>query len=151
MKRPRTNYIVVHCAATPPTLDIGVAEIRKWHTDPPPEGRGWSDIGYHFVIRRNGNIETGRPHATQGAHVAGYNAESVGICLVGGVDATHKPSPNYTEAQWIALRALVHAMTIEYPNAEVLGHRDFPNVAKACPSFAVKPWWINALADIEDM
>ena len=137
MKRPRTRYIVVHCAATKPTQDVGVAEIRDWHVTQ----RKWADIGYHYVIRRNGNIETGRPHPDIGAHVEGHNRESVGLCLVGGVSATNEPEANYTQAQWASLKALVHAMTVEYSDAQVVGHRDFPGVTKACPCFDVARWW----------
>ena len=138
-------YIVVHCAATPPSADIGVAEIRRWHV----EDRGWSDIGYHYVIRRNGTIEPGRPHDVVGSHVRGHNRDSVGICLVGGVNAAGAPDANYTDAQWASLKAIVHAMTVEYPHAEVLGHHDFPGVEKACPCFVVRDWWEPLRQEIE--
>ena len=83
--RSSTKYIVIHCAATKPSMDIGAAEIRKWHTDPP---RNWDDIGYHYVVRRSGTIEkpmleVGRYLEIPGAHVANHNHESIGICLVG--------------------------------------------------------------------
>lgn len=144
-KRSSTDYIVIHCSATPPSMDIGVEEIRRWHT----EERGWADIGYHYVIRRDGSIEIGRrsseeiPYewdSAQGAHVSGWNHRSVGICVVGGVDAEGNPEANFTDNQWIALGVLVQALEMKYPNAEVLGHRDFPGVAKACPSFDVREW-----------
>ena len=77
-KRRETRDIVVHCSATPPKMDIGVREIRTWHIK-----RGFVDVGYHYVIRRDGSVETGRPHDTQGAHVRSFNKFSVGICLVG--------------------------------------------------------------------
>jgi N-acetylmuramoyl-L-alanine amidase len=74
------THIVMHCTATPGTADIGAAEVNRWHLQ-----RGWSGIGYHFVIRRNGTVEAGRPIEKKGAHVAGFNAKSVGISLAGGV------------------------------------------------------------------
>lgn len=134
-KRARTDYIVVHCAATPPTMDIGRAEIDRWHRQ-----LGWLMIGYHFVIRRDGTIEKGRDEAVPGSHVAGYNANSVGICLVGGVDAKGKPQQNYTPQQYAALTKLLRELKGRYPDAVVQGHRDFPKVAKACPCFDVRKW-----------
>lgn len=134
-KRTRTDYIVVHCAATPPTLDIGRAEIDRWHRQ-----LGWLMIGYHYIIRRDGTIEKGRDEAVPGSHVAGYNANSVGVCLVGGVDAKGNPQQNYTPAQYAALTKLLRELKARYPHAEVLGHRDFPKVAKACPCFDVRRW-----------
>ena len=136
MLRRETTALVVHCAATTPTQDIGAAEIRKWHV----EERGWSDIGYHYVIRRNGTVETGRPVTDVGAHVAGYNSETVGICLVGGINERGDPDANYTDAQWNSLHGLLVALRVRYPHARICGHRDFPNVLKACPSFDVASW-----------
>jgi len=134
-KRTRTDYIVVHCAATPPTLDIGRAEIDRWHRQ-----LGWLMIGYHFVIRRDGTIETGRDIDVPGSHVSGYNANSVGICLVGGVDAKGKAEANYTAAQYASLAKLLRELKAKYPNAVIQGHRDFPKVAKDCPCFDVRKW-----------
>jgi len=136
MARKKTDWIVIHCSATRPTQDIGAKEIRKWHKD-----KGWIDIGYHFVIRRNGVVEKGRPVDDIGAHVAGYNSNSVGVCLVGGIgENSFAPENNFTKAQWSALKALVADLVKRYPNAKVQGHRDFPKVAKACPCFDAKPW-----------
>ena len=149
--RRRTDYIVVHCSATPPTADIGADEIREWHVNK----NGWRDIGYAAVIRRNGEIEFGRHFDDIGAHVRGVNAKSVGICLVGGVDANGVPENNFTEAQDTSLYYLVYMLHKAYPNAEVLGHRDLsPDLdgdgiieehewLKACPCFDVKIWWEN--------
>ncbi len=100
------------------------------------------DIGYHKVIRRDGTIENGRELTTPGAHARGFNHVSWGICLVGGVESDNKtPEANYTHAQWEALLWLVNDMKKEVPSAEVLGHRDLPNVNKGCPSFDVREWW----------
>ncbi|MQB00681.1 MAG: lysozyme [Actinobacteria bacterium] len=132
--REKTDLIVVHCAATPSNMDIGADEIRRWHKE-----KGWLDIGYHYVIRRNGKIEEGRHVLAQGAHVRGYNDHSVGICLVGGVDANNKrkAKDNFTVDQWISLGWLLAAMHGMFPDAKIVGHRDL-DPHKACPSFDVK-------------
>lgn len=136
MARTRTDYIVIHCSATRAIQNIGVKEITEWH-----KSRGFKTVGYHFVIRRDGKVEEGRPVDAIGAHVAGHNSNSVGICLVGGLNNdTYKPEANYTVAQWASLRTLVAWLIKKYPNARVLGHRDFPGVAKACPCTNAKDW-----------
>ena len=136
-KRKETKYIAVHCAATPDGMDIGVKEIDRWHRT-----KGFLKVGYHFVVRRGGQLEIGRDEDEIGAHVQGYNAVSIGVCLVGGVDAedVSKAENNFTKEQFSTLRTLLERLQIQYPDAEVLGHRDFPDVAKACPSFDVRAW-----------
>lgn len=131
------KYIAVHCSATKASMDIGAKEIRKWHV----EERKWSDIGYHFVIRRDGTLEFGRPLERAGSHVKNYNTTSIGICMVGGIDAQGKAENNFTEAQFERLRLLLSNLTAQFPAAEVKGHRDFPGVHKDCPCFDVKKWW----------
>lgn len=118
-------------------MNIDAAVIDRWHRE-----KGWRRIGYHYVIRRNGALEVGRPLDQVGAHVLGFNSESIGVCLVGGVDADGQPADNFTSAQYRRLRALLTQVLIpKFPGAIVQGHRDFPNVNKACPSFDVKSWW----------
>lgn len=145
--RRRTDYIVIHCSATPPHSDIGADEIDEWHKQ-----RGWSGIGYHAVIRRDGEVEFGRHFDEPGAHVKGQNYRSVGVCMVGGVDADGKSENNFTEEQWESLALLVATLERAYPNADVLGHRDLsPDLdgdgvieqhewLKDCPSFDVREW-----------
>lgn len=136
MKRLKTDWLVIHCSATRAIMDVGARDIRQWH-----RAKGWSDIGYHFVIRRSGRVEAGRRLDEVGAHVAGYNADSVGVCLVGGLnDDTWQPENNFTPQQWESLTALLKRLVKKYPNAKVLGHRDFPDVKKACPCFDAIPW-----------
>lgn len=138
------EYIVCHCSATPPSMDIGVDEIDKWHRE-----RGWSKIGYHIVIRRNpgelgGLIEYGnRSLLDPGAHVRGYNYKSIGVCMIGGVDKNNKPNNNFTEDQFGSLRDTINFLIKIFPSAVVQGHRDFPNVNKSCPCFNVKDWMIH--------
>jgi N-acetyl-anhydromuramyl-L-alanine amidase AmpD len=127
------NLIVVHCSATPPSADIGADEIRQWHKE-----RGFHDIGYHYVIRRNGTLEIGRDVAKPGAHAKGHNAYSVGICLVGGVDKNGAPDANFTLSQYRTLYQLLFEFDArDYPEARSCGHRDLPDVKKACPCFDV--------------
>lgn len=136
MARKKTDHIVIHCSATRAIQKIGAADIRKWHL-----AKGWKDIGYHFVIRRDGKVEKGRGVDEIGSHVAGHNVNSLGICLVGGLNNdTYKPEANYTAAQWATLKVLILSLLKKYPKAKVLGHRDFPGVQKACPCFDAKVW-----------
>nr|WP_250808748.1 N-acetylmuramoyl-L-alanine amidase [Neorhizobium tomejilense] len=133
--RKSTAYLVVHCSATQPKSDIGAKEIRQWHRE-----KGWIDIGYHFVIRRDGRIEVGRPENTVGAHVENYNSASIGICMVGGINAAGKSEDNFTPAQYAALATKLRELKAKYPGVTVQGHRDFPNVKKDCPCFDVRKW-----------
>lgn len=141
----KITHIVIHCSATRanigagltlPGEDIGAEEIRRWHV----RDRGYSDIGYHYVIRRDGLVEKGRSLERAGAHVKGRNSNSIGICLVGGLDARGRAENNYEAAQWASLRALLVGLKQRFPRALILGHRDFPNVAKECPCFEARKW-----------
>lgn len=134
-KRKSTDWLVVHCAATRPSQDIGAKEIFAWHRK-----NGFIAIGYHYVIRRDGTLETGRPDDVVGAHAVGANANSVGICMVGGVDDKLQPENNFTPAQFITLKSLLSTLKEKYPTAQVIGHRDVPGTKKACPSFDAKGW-----------
>lgn len=125
------NEIIVHCSATPEGRDYTVAQIRQWHLQ-----RGFRDIGYHYVIYRDGTIHTGRPVAQAGAHCTGHNAHSIGVCYVGGVAKDNKtPKDTRTEAQKKSLANLLKRLHELYPKATLHGHREFAN--KACPSFDV--------------
>ena len=130
------KYIVLHCTATPLTTTI---ESLKEHW----KQLGWKTGGYHFVIKPTGEIVNLLDIEKVSNGVAGYNAHSIHISYIGGVDtstANWKPIDNRTEAQKIAQMELVKELWEQFPNAIVQGHRDFPNVAKACPSFDVKSW-----------
>lgn len=135
------KQIIIHCSATRPDLDIGAAQIRAMHRD-----KGWSDIGYHYVIRRDGRVELGRDldkdgdiDEEVGAHAFGWNAHSIGICLIGGADAQGRGQANFTHEQMVALAAFLVAKREEYPAARVMGHRD-TGAEKDCPSFDVAHW-----------
>ena len=137
--RKETKNIVVHCSATR-EQDIGAEDIRCWHV----RDNGWLDIGYHFVVRRDGTIERGRPPNAIGSGVNGRNSDSLHICLIGGADAKGRGVNNFTVAQFDSLITLLREAVKAYPGAEVKGHRDFPGVKKDCPSFDVRPWWAAA-------
>lgn len=125
--------IFLHCSATWARQDIGLKEITQWHTLPEPEGRGWSHVGYHYIIRRNGIVEKGCPIEQTGYHCSGHNAHSIGICMVGG--GPNGEDNNFTEAQFDALASLVKSIRKQYPMTNIYGHREFAN--KACPVFSV--------------
>lgn len=133
--REETLFGVVHCSATPPSMDIGRTEIDHWHRE-----KGWAKIGYHWVIRRDGSLEAGRGPDEVGAHVVGWNHCSIAVCLVGGTDAKGAAQRNFTDAQYTALKTLLDEWTHTYPGITIQGHRDFPNIHKDCPSFDVKIW-----------
>jgi N-acetylmuramoyl-L-alanine amidase len=140
------NRLILHCTATRPdfmagaTTDQRVAEIKRWHTAKPPNGNGWSDIGYHFLIDRDGSVRQGRPVEKIGAHVAGHNADSIGISLFGGHGsaATDRFEDNFTKAQDEALQALLAQLQGMWPKATIHGHNEY--AAKACPGFTVKEY-----------
>lgn len=125
-------------------MDIGVDTLRAWH-----KKNGWKDVGYHMVIRRDGSIENGRPMDEVGAHVAGHNHESIGICLIGGIDENGKAEDNFTHKQMTTLRNTLKFLRENYKKALILGHRDLspdmnkdgkitPNEwIKECPCFDV--------------
>ncbi len=128
----KINRIIIHCSATPEGKDYTVQQIDQWHRQ-----RGFRCIGYHFVIYRDGSVHEGRPIGEIGAHTSGYNANSIGICYIGGCAADGKtPKDTRTEAQRAALIRLVADLKARYPRATVHGHNEFAN--KACPSFIVK-------------
>ena len=140
--------IVIHCSATPDGDDrFDRAAIDRMHKE-----RGWSMIGYHFVIEIDGKIVDGRPLERIGAHVQGSNAKSIGICMIG--------TKMYTLAQWVALGGLVGRLHADYPGARIQGHRDFsPDLdgdgiiernewVKDCPNFDVIPWFAGGMQPI---
>ena len=115
----KIDKVIIHCSATPDGRDYTVADIDRWHRE-----RGFDGIGYHYVVYRDGSIHAGRDVAKMGAHCKGQNANSIGICYVGGLDANGKAKDTRTEAQKRALRVLVAKLVKEYPIKEILGHRD---------------------------
>lgn len=128
------NDIIIHCSATAEGKDYTVEDIRRWH-----KARGWKDIGYNYVIYRDGSVHEGRKESVVGAHCVGHNTNSIGVCYIGGCASDGKtPKDTRTEAQKIALVTLVRKLKAKYPMAGVHGHNEY--AAKACPSFDVKQW-----------
>jgi len=135
------NEIFIHCTATLPEMDIDIAQVKTWHLD-----RGWSDVGYHFLVRRSGEVETGRPLHRAGAHVKGHNESSIGVAMAGGLAHSGKQACNYTRQQWDSLSLLIDQLQAEYdiPNGNVRGHNQASS--KDCPCFDVTEWmksWKN--------
>lgn len=121
--------LIVHCSATPEGKDYSVDTIRQWHLQ-----RGFSDIGYHYVIYRDGSIHIGRDESIIGAHCTGHNTNSIGVCYIGGCASDGKtPKDTRTTEQKQSLVKLLKELKTKYPQASIHGHRDFAN--KACPSF----------------
>jgi N-acetyl-anhydromuramyl-L-alanine amidase AmpD len=137
------NLIVIHCAATPNGRHFTVNDIDQWHRlrgfnrAYPRINPELTSIGYHYVIYLDGEVHTGRAPEEVGAHAAGHNGHSLGVCLIG--------TDNFTPAQWAALKKLVLELAGRYPQARLLGHRDLPGVTKACPGFDVASWYQEAM------
>ena len=142
------NEVICHCTATRPEWMAGkptsekVAEVRRWHV----ADRGWKDIGYNFLIDRDGTVAEGRPIEQVGAHTMGHNVGSVGIVLVGGHGsaANNKFADNFTELQDAALHALIVRLMAVYKIVKVSGHNQY--AAKACPGFYVPGWFGKSLS-----
>lgn len=140
----RIEFIVIHTSATFPDMDVDAEWIRRVHVDE----NGWRDIGYHKVITRHKGVEDGRPLEQAGAHVAGHNAFSVGVVMVGGLERLKdnprkgKPVCNYTRQQWRDLEATVMKLKMQFPDAKVVGH-DYFEPGRGCPLFDAETWWSN--------
>tara|TARA_R110001632_G_scaffold65040_1_gene154421 strand:- start:2671 stop:3102 length:432 start_codon:yes stop_codon:yes gene_type:complete len=131
----KINKIIVHCTATQESKDVSVDEVRRWHLK-----RGWRDIGYHFLIQRDGTVEEGRPIEQSGAHTKGHNFDSIGLAYVGGVEDKKKngkwiAKDTRTEAQKDSLIDLLCQLKDTY-GGTIHGHREF--AAKSCPCFDAK-------------
>ena len=142
------GWIVVHCSGDPADTDATTETIRRRHMQ-----RGYRDIGYHFVIERDGTVVECRPLTQAGWHAAGYNRHSIGICLVGGRKGhTERAEDNFTRAQKDSLWTLLCQLHGEHPDAEIRGHRDMPGaraLAGMCPSMDVGAW-LQERIDAED-
>lgn len=130
----KVNHIVIHCTATQPNAKVESIK-RYWR-----EKMGWKSPGYHFIIEANGSITQLQEVSLQTNGVKGHNKDSVHISYIGGIDKAGKPKDTRTPEQIASMIALIKMLKEIYPDADVLGHRDFPGVKKACPSFDVKSW-----------
>lgn len=123
------NLIIIHCSAVKPNQTSSAKQIDQWH-----KAQGWRMIGYHYVVRRDGTIEVGRPEHQIGAHCSGRNASSIGVCYEGGLNAEGQPSDTRTDAQKEAIRNLLCDLKTRYPFAQIAGHNNFSKI-KPCPCF----------------
>ena len=126
-------YIVVHCSSTRASQTVTVEDIDRMH-----KAKGWAGIGYHWVIYQDGSIHEGRKEKYAGAHVRHYNEHAIGVCYVGGKDEKGRNGDTRTPEQKAALWFLLKDLKNSYPNAKIVGHRDFPNVHKDCPCYDVQ-------------
>ena len=123
--------VILHCSATREGQDVSTEAIRSWHL-----ARGWSDIGYHYVIELDGRVVKGRCISRMGAGVRGHNRDSVHICYVGGLDRDGNPKNTLTDRQRRSIRRLCRSLTRTLSrDLSLHGHREY--AAKACPSFEV--------------
>lgn len=130
------NEIIIHCTATRPSQDIGHKTLTEWARQ-----KGWLDDPYHFVIRRNGEVEEGRPIEEIGAHCKGHNKNSIGVVLVGGVseDDVTKSELNFTHEQWKTLNSFIPELAEKYNIKNIHGHNEYSKI-KTCPNFDVQVW-----------
>lgn len=124
----KINKVIIHCSNTPESMDIGVDKIREWHI----KGNGWKDVGYHYIIRKDGKIELGRGLNEIGSHTKGYNKESIGVCYIGGWE----DNDDRTDAQKKTLLELIKKLKKNFKDITIHGHNEFSN--KSCPNFNVQ-------------
>ena len=124
------TLIIIHCSAVRPDQQSSVAQIDSWHRE-----RGFKlGIGYHYVVRRDGQVEPGRPEFLVGAHCLNHNSHSIGVCYEGGLNIRGQPADTRTEAQKQAMRQLLEELHRRYPRALIVGHRDLTH-DRDCPCF----------------
>ena len=124
------TLIIIHCSATPQGVCLSFDDCRQDHI----RHRGFSDIGYHFYVTRDGEIHRGRPYECIGAHCRNHNRHSLGICYEGGLTASGQPADTRTLHQKASLVALLRELKRVFPRALIVGHHDL-NPMKNCPCF----------------
>ncbi len=132
----KIDKIIIHCSATKAKMNIGAKEITAWH-----KRRGFNTIGYHLVVNRSGKQELGRKISKIGAHCKGQNKNSLGICLVGGIDENGIAQNNFTKEQFDCLELVLRNYLIQFPRAKIYAHNQFSS--KACPSFELQEWLVE--------
>lgn len=142
MKRD-IRFIVVHCTAT--TTDAKVQDIQRYWK----ETLKWENPGYHYLIKRDGQIVQLQDEALIANGVKGNNHNSIHVSYIGGVDKDGKPKDNRTPQQLEAMFEKLVELSEKYPKAKIVGHRDFPGVKKACPSFDVRSWLASYEPDMD--
>jgi len=136
--RTKTDMIVIHCSATPADMDIGVEKIKHWHV----VENGWDDIGYHYVIKRDGTLEVGREEHRTGSHARAVNGTSIGICMIGGSNKEGAWENNFLPEQFDTLKQILETLKDKYDIKKIIGHYEVDD-KKKCPSFNVKEWLDN--------
>lgn len=126
------TLIIIHCSAVLPTQTSSALQIDQWH-----KSQGWKGIGYHYVVRRDGAVEKGRPEEQVGAHCLNHNTYSIGVCYEGGLNAQGKPADTRTAEQKAALLSLLTSLRAKYPRALIVSHHTFDPM-KACPCFSAE-------------
>jgi len=137
MDPARITDVTIHCTATPEGRPNTAEEVTSWDI------ARFGQPSYHYVICLDGSIHPTLRHDQKGAHVAGHNTGNLGISYVGGTETLNaggKPKDTRTPAQISAMESLVKQLHARYPGARIRGHRDWPDVTKACPSFSVAAW-----------
>ena len=127
----KITKIILHCSATKEGKNFTAKDIDQWH-----RRQGFQMIGYHYVILLDGTVEIGRPLEIPGAHTYGHNADSIGICYIGGLDHDGKPKDTRTPEQRKAMKKLIDNLLVRYANATVHCHNEFAN--KECPCFKIE-------------
>lgn len=128
------RYLTVHCAATPEGRDVKAATVNQWDQEK------FGQTSYHWIVELDGTRVRSLKDTDKGAHVAKANTGNIGVCYVGGVDKDMKPKDTRTAKQKASLRTLIRTYQARYPGIIIRGHRDWPGVFKACPSFSVCDW-----------
>lgn len=128
------KFLTIHCAATPEGRHVTAEQITAW------DKAKFGQTSYHWVVELDGKRVRTLRDDQKGAHVGGANTGNIGICYIGGVDKQMNPKDTRTEAQIKSLLTLVRTYKARYPGIIIRGHRDWPKVNKACPSFDVAKW-----------
>ena len=129
----KIDMIVIHCSASRCDRDFPFESLDRYH-----RSLGWKGCGYHYYVTRDGRLHTGRREQEVGAHAAGFNAHSIGVCYEGGLNPKGLPADTRTESQKRTMAQVVSDLLTRYPTAQVLGHRDLPGVRKDCPCYDVR-------------
>lgn len=135
------KFLTIHCAATPEGRDVKAATVSQWDI------ARFGQVSYHWLVELDGTAVRTLDDTRKGAHVGGANTGNIGVCYVGGCDKGMSPKDTRTPAQNRALRAIIRNYQSQYPGLIVLGHRDWPKVKKACPSFSVTQWLKAGMPD----
>ena len=134
----KINLIVIHCSATRCDRSFPLEAVIACH-----RARGFTTVGYHYYVTRDGTVHAGRPLYQEGAHATGYNRHSIGVCYEGGLNAQGIPADTRTAAQKDTLLKLMNRLKTDYADARIIGHRDLPDVHKECPCFDVQMEYVR--------